>query len=156
MNVIFLDIDGVLNTERFQLYQIKNHEADAYYCCFNFDPICMKNLKYLVETYKCKIVISSTWRYGGKENNKYWDAIINNLREYKIEQEVIDMTPVLHSKRGYEIQKWIDNNTVDKFVIIDDDDDMVHLKQYLAKCDCKTGLNKEVKEKCIKILESDK
>ena len=45
INVIFLDIDGVLNTPRFQMIQVKNCECDLYESQFNFDPICMNNLK---------------------------------------------------------------------------------------------------------------
>lgn len=159
MNIIFLDVDGVLNTPRYIEYQIKYDRLDGYDAQFNFDPICMKNLKELVEKTNAKIVISSTWRLLRKEKDIYWIELMNNLRLYGLEDKVIDCTPSLDidTNRGQEIKKWIEENNdkdIENFVIIDDDTDMDDIFDKLAKCDIKRGFTREVKEVAFKILSN--
>ena len=62
MNIVFLDIDGVLNSKR-KLIEVYNqtrkpHSGSSY----PFDERCLENLKYLIEETNSKIVITSTWR----------------------------------------------------------------------------------------------
>lgn len=62
MNLIFLDVDGVLNSSR-KLREVwelthKPHSGVNY----PFDERCMNNLKLLVEKTNSKIVVTSTWR----------------------------------------------------------------------------------------------
>jgi hypothetical protein len=71
------------------------------------------------------------------------------------------MTPVSRSstryERGYEIQDWLDwsgkydQNKVDKFVIIDDDSDMVHLTPQLVKTNARVGFTLD---DAFKVLEN--
>lgn len=164
MKIIFLDIDGVLNTPRFQTIQIKNHECDAYESQFNFDPICMKNLKEIIDKTNAYIVISSTWRYNDSDDsdNRYMKEIYNNLNLYGIKDRVIGVTPDFRDNynsmliRGHEIKYWLEENSdkfnIERFVIIDDDNDMFNLVDYLAECDYQDGLTEEVKNLAIKIL----
>lgn len=162
MKVIFLDVDGVLNTGRFRKI-LKKREGLSYEDSqFFFDPIAMKNLSSLVKENNAKIVISSTWRYD-KNNPKdmYWKMLIGNLREFGLEDYVIDITPDLREKyntiscRGYEIKEWLNNNkNIESFVIIDDDDNMYPLMDKLAYCDEFYGLNNEVKLIANKILNN--
>lgn len=161
INVIFLDIDGVLNTPRFQMIQIKNFECDAYESQFNFDPICMRNLKELIDKTDAYIVVSSTWRFD--PDPRYMNEIVNNLKLYGIVDRIIGVTPDLSEKynsmliRGHEIKQWIKENkntfNIDKFVIIDDDNDMFDLIDHLAECDYEDGFINEVKEIALKIME---
>lgn len=162
MKVIFLDVDGVLNTGRFRKI-LKRSEGLSYEDSqFFFDPIAMKNLAFLVKENDAKIVISSTWRYD-KDNPKdmYWKMLIGNLREFGIDDKVIGVTPDLRaiyntiSCRGYEINNWLkDNYDIESFVIIDDDDNMYPLMDKLAYCDEFYGLNNEVKLIANKILNN--
>ena len=161
INVVFLDIDGVLNTPRFQMIQVKNCECDLYESQFNFDPICMNNLKELIDKTDAYIVVSSTWR---KDTDpRYMNEIIGNLKLYGINDRIIGVTPDLSMEynssliRGHEIKKWIEDNKgnfdIDKFVIIDDDNDMFDLIDHLAKCDYQNGFINEVKETALRIME---
>ena len=62
---LFLDIDGVLNTERFQL-QCKAqgfHTSDEYGPIF--DPIAVDNLTKIINETEVDIVISSSWKFYG-------------------------------------------------------------------------------------------
>lgn len=162
MNIVFLDIDGVLNTERWikeQYYKTGKPHSMHY---SEFDPICMHNLKKLVEETNSYIVISSTWRLCDHKTDEGWNALMLRLNQVGIEDRVIGYTPSLRMEfngsyccRGHEIQKWLDGNidkNIENFVIIDDDSDMFHLIDKLAKCSFKDGLTKEVKDKAIEIL----
>lgn len=139
MKIIFLDIDGVLNTNRYVKYQVENkmvtHGQAGHY---NFDPETMKNLQSLTLDFDAHIVISSTWRIfldnfdvwktTGDCGNKYkdWPALVRNLREYNIEDRLIGVTKRLNPKysveeslklfgsesvpRGAEIKLWLKEN----------------------------------------------
>lgn len=171
--VIFLDIDGVLNTERFILSMLTKdcngnyhgHEylTDEYGTLF--DPISVKNLGKIIKLTDAKIVISSTWRYSGLEKIKEMWHFRN------IPGEVIDITPIhwelknnplngtpYEKWRGNEIQIWLnENKDVSNYLIIDDDNDMlpsqidnfVNTNQYY-------GISSNNKRKAVQILNKNK
>lgn len=158
MKVVFLDIDGVLNTERF--INIQKKELGGIYdrtMNLNFDPICMKNLKKIIELTGTKIVISSTWRKSKESNGIHWKAILQNFRQYKIDENVIiGITPFIDfGTRGEEIKEWINEHKVEKFAIIDDlDNEKVDniSKNHLILCNSYWGIRDNDVEKVIEIL----
>lgn len=165
MKVIFLDIDGVLNTGRYRKILKKSEGLSYEDSQFLFDPITMRNLVDLVNINQAKIVISSTWRYDkDKEDDMYWTMLMGNLRQYNLEQKVIGVTPDLREKyntircRGYEIKEWLDTTTenVEGFVILDDDDNMTPFMDKLAYCDEFSGFDKKVKSIADKIINNIK
>ena len=85
MNIIFLDIDGVLNSHRklIEVYK-KTHKPHSGYN-YPFDEICLNNLKELVEKTNSKIVITSSWRKDEEGRNK----IIQTLKDYSLDQYII-------------------------------------------------------------------
>ena len=62
MKVIFLDVDGVLNSQ--QLFE--KCEDDQ---LISVDEDNIKNLKTIVDATGAKIVLSSSWRYGWAEHS---------------------------------------------------------------------------------------
>ena len=62
MNLIFLDIDGVLNSinKLIEVYKETGKPHSGY--AYPFDERCMENLQILVQETKSKLVITSTWR----------------------------------------------------------------------------------------------
>jgi len=122
--IIFLDIDGVLNT------RTEETPRSAY-------PIldrCMKNLNILVRETEAKVVVSSSWRILF-EIPLYLERL---LKEKGFEGTILDFTPYINNNycvRGNEIKKWILENihllNVDyyfnfhSYVILDDEDDML-------------------------------
>lgn len=148
MNIIFLDVDGVLNSQNklIELYNKTNKPHSG--INFPFDEKCLENLKILVEETHSKIVITSTWR-------KYKEEIelLNSILDiYNLKQEVIGFTKILNQKREYEIKEYIKSNNVESFVIIDDIKDMNDLNEYLVVTSYRTGLTKENIEQARKIL----
>lgn len=137
MKILFLDIDGVLNSFdgiycRTALWkQDKTPSRDEFGQLF--DERCVRWLKWIIVMTECKIVISSTWRHSGLDEMK------NMWKTRNLPGEVIDCTPnmvsdeILHrysatnnlADRGYEIQEWIDKYKPEKYCIVDDDNDML-------------------------------
>lgn len=151
MNIIFLDIDGVLNSHRklIEVYK-KTHKPHSGYN-YPFDEICLNNLKRLVDITNSKIVITSTWRTDEEGRKK----IIETLKAYSLDQHIIGYTPILHQKRGIEIQAYLSTlDTIPNFIIIDDDTDMENLTEYLVKTNIQVGLTKEnIEEAIIKLTK---
>lgn len=149
MKVIFLDIDGVLN--------VMLGDFDKYGQMFHQNFV--DNLKHIVDNVQdVKIVISSTWRVSGI------DVMKQMWIDRNLPGEIIGVTPYLTTKscRGDEIQIFLSCNHVDRYVIIDDDTDMLKDQMpYFVKtsdnydhCDHIEGygLTKECAEQCIQIL----
>lgn len=109
MNVIFLDIDGVLCSWLKMTKRDKDGERP-----FNKEAI--KYLNEITRIIDGKIVISSTWR-----KTRTLEVFNELFKKRGINAEVIGMTDELDTGRASEIQKWIDENYVDYFLIIDDD-----------------------------------
>lgn len=148
--IIFLDVDGVLN------------DKDS------FPNICCKKvqlLKYIIQKTDAKIVLSSSWRYGGIDK---YSLIYNNLIKSDpkgvVFEALIDRTPMpgfcdppmpANHVRGHEIQRWIeDNNYQGKYVIIDDDNDMGPVQEHLIQTNTDFGLLRSHVDKVIKCLNT--
>lgn len=148
MNIIFLDIDGVLNTSdsfKKEYYKSKELNRSRIY------PIDEDRLLYLLEIVNLtnsKIVLTSSNRINFiKINNKLIPLneigkdIINSFNKHNL--SIYDITPYDNNRvRGNEIKMWLDNNSnVDNYIIIDDEE--VGLELYKDKL-IKTNLNNEV------------
>ena len=149
MNIIFLDVDGVLNSIKGlkeTYYQTKRPYSGYDY---PFDVRCMYNLKYLVEVTNSYIVITSTWRkddFGKK-------VLLDELKKYGLDNRVIGYTSILHKTRREEIKAFLD--ILDEkinYIIIDDDSDFKDLEEHLIKTDFNYGLTKENVSTAIKKL----
>lgn len=151
MNIIFLDIDGVLNSHRklIEVYN-KTHKPHSGYN-YPFDELCLENLKTLVEATNSKIVITSSWQ----KDEEGRDKLIQTLKDYSLDQYIIDYTPILHQKRGIEIQSYLSTLEHEpNFIILDDDTDMEDLTEYLIKTNISVGLTKEnIEEAIIKLTK---
>lgn len=161
MKVLFLDIDGVLNSFDNQFSMNYAHKGnygksrDEFGTLF--DNRCVNWLRYIVNKTNCKIVISSTWRLSG----------ITSLRQMWSKRllpgEIIDITPnkvpvEIYQKydhdlamRGYEIQAWLDLNDVDNYCIVDDESDMLP-GQNFVKTSGRIGLNYETAKSIVNLL----
>lgn len=118
MRILFLDIDGVLNSE---VYYRKTLLLDSN--SSRFDPEAVSMIKKLVDEFLLKIVISSTWRYGAL------DRLMFELKKHKLVDYLYNdwFTPVIHpAHRGKEIKLWLDfHPEVIDYVIIDDDENIL-------------------------------
>jgi hypothetical protein len=140
--VIFLDIDGVLNSK---LWRESDKYKDLMKSGLNrdlcqFDPEAVSLLNDLIAKTNSSIVVSSSWRRG-----KTIEELQELFDKVKIKGKVIGKTPALYFisdiedykksvPRGNEIKAWIElnhemfNTKVSdlKYVILDDDSDMLY------------------------------
>lgn len=153
MNIIFLDVDGVLNSEA-KLIRIYNETHDM--SLFNpipFDEICLENLNTLVRETNSKLVVSSDWRKDPISRER----LINELQKFNLDKEIIGYTPVIQdAPRSTEINKFLSNlNYKPYFIILDDSGDMDNLLPYLIKIDSRVGLTvKNIEEGILKLSKS--
>ena len=135
--ILFLDIDGVLNSELyFRKTEGKHIYPDTPDTHFNYRSTMVDREALMLVSDMCKennikVVLSSTWRLGFdslKEINDFFTAL-------GAEMEFIGATGTTkEGVRGVEIKVWIDTHIdvqYDKpyrnFVILDDDSDMLLL-----------------------------
>lgn len=154
MKVIFLDIDGVLNSGAY----IKRLDGDFDQPINQIDPVAVVRLNHLTDTTGAKIVVSSTWRLSFLgQCAEPLKSLQGCLRTYGITGSVIDMTPnkanCVRNRRGKEIQAWMDENPgVEKFIIIDDDSDMGRLRTHLILTKFEDGIQDIHVDRIIEIL----
>lgn len=151
MKVLFLDIDGVLNSHDFW----KRCQELGIVPDDKVDPLAVERLNRLVDATGAKIVVSSTWRLPYVWSKKL-SSLIGRIQKLGITGEIIGMTPD-HCKaygRGGEIQAWMDHcdEEIESFVILDDDSDMDHLMGYLVQTKMTDGLQDHHVETAIQIL----
>ncbi len=113
MKVIFLDIDGVLNSDE---YFEKTANLNIQGIESEIDVEKIKLLKKAIDETGAKVVLSSTWRYMRKVKD-----LKELLSHYGI--VIIDSTPFLGDERGLEIKQWLTTHArvVEDFVILDDE-----------------------------------
>ena len=116
--ILFLDFDGVLNTEHYQgLLQYQGKPWQDEYGAF-FDPKAVKQLKRVIDATDADIVVESSWKYLGLDAMKeLWE--VRNLPG-----TIIDITPSLLGKnKGVEIASWLSKYAKQdiRYVIIDDE-----------------------------------
>ena len=116
--IIFLDIDGVLNTEHYQgLLQYQGKPWQDEYGAF-FDPKAVKQLKRIIDATDADIVVESSWKYLGL------DAMKELWKVRNLPGTIIDITPSLLGKnKGVEIASWLSKYAKQdiRYVIIDDE-----------------------------------
>lgn len=115
MKVIFLDFDGVLNSEKY----IRKCEC----CGVIIDPARMFLLKQIVDATEAVIVLSTSWRehWNIKKENCDETGIHINIIFQQHGLNIFDKTPKLSSGRENEIKMWLDeHNEIEGFVVIDD------------------------------------
>lgn len=118
---IFLDVDGVLNDEKYVMKCYERHHKPMHMNHVPFDPSCLLNLYRFVNAleardYTVKIILSSTWRLHEVD----YEIVNARLAEYGL--SLHDKTIFLDGIRGLEIQQYLYmNETPSDFVILDDD-----------------------------------
>lgn len=128
-NLIFLDFDGVLNSELF--YKNRSKELNKRGRRDELDRNTIKLLNEFLKRVNGKVVVSSTYRKGCTIQE-----LTDLLGYFGFDGEIIDKTPVLgrFCVRGNEILEWIKDNKslvgpyyeYKNYVIFDDDSDMLY------------------------------
>ena len=144
--IIFLDVDGVLNSEYINARSPEGHVGVM--------DSKVKLLSKLVEETNADVVISSDWRLIKDADYQY---LINKLR-YKGHIEIKGETPNLSwSHRGTEIKSYLDDHPTDAWVVLDDIvfSDFEIVEGHLVLTDPEFGLTEADVEKAKRILEGE-
>lgn len=117
-NVIFLDIDGVLNSPEYIRdikRKVSNYEfyKDPFYS--SIDPKKIELLNKLLEKKDIKIVISSSWRRKGLR------AINKSLRKKGLKKDIEYTTSLREMDRGLQILEFINLYEINNYAVVDDD-----------------------------------
>lgn len=161
---IFLDIDGVLNSE----HTLEDRStSNASIICDQY----LKNLRNIVEKTDAKLVLSSSWRvYFGstidEPEHSYCVQLVQALAKHNL--KLYSSTPFVKgefsNERGLEIKTYIEQNKITDYVVIDDEEfsdfnthlDMSKFVQTTFGDETTNieteGLNKKIAEKAIEIL----
>jgi hypothetical protein len=115
VKVLFLDIDGVLNSHRtavafgaFPYCAVKHRDR--------FDEVAIRLISGLCKRADVSVVLSSSWRA-----DRNWSRIGPALG-----LPIVDRTPSLAGPRGEEIAAWLaEHPEVENYAIVDDDNDML-------------------------------
>ena len=165
MKIIFLDVDGVLNS------------TNSLMTDTSLEKLPIRNLKILVDSVGAKIVLTSTWRLCFNPLRELMDELAAaGLSIYSMTPEgasiswlktkgfaptnrFIDTTNNITTDRGAEILRWLnEHKDVDSFVILDDE--IFDIKSYFpfnyVKVNFANGLTFEDIAAAHKILSKAK
>lgn len=141
MKVLFLDVDGVMNSE-----ETLKHKVHRFQGVVGIDPyLALLVYRIIIDT-ECVVVLSSSWR-GSPDNHHYIETAIGH--------KLHDITGRCCSGiRGAEIYNWInknipyeERNDPEKFryAILDDEGDMLlWQKDHFFQTSWKTGITEEI------------
>lgn len=148
--VVFVDCDGVLNSDEFAKHCLEEEGYDPF-DCDDLDPRAIRNLKRIVDETSANIVLSSSWRW----DEKALDAVKTQLKAYGLElydTTIMDIMKTL--SRTNEIKLYLDEHpSITKYVILDDDEIKEPLADHWVRCLFKNGLTKKLADEAIKILK---
>jgi hypothetical protein len=138
MKVLFLDCDGVLNSE---LWFTKTIDA------LSTDPVAVARLHRILQMTDAAVVLSSTWR-----------LVPDLVEQLKALIPIIDLTPRLDGNgcRCDEIRLWLkDHPDVTEYAILDDDPDAGYgMESHFVQTDWHVGMTAEDADKVIAILNA--
>ena len=131
-NIIFLDYDGVINIEEDNFYgYLENPEA-----IYFINKLCLEN--------DFKIVISSSWKRHPQHKKLLHDAGLDE------KVKIVGCTDITHKGREFEIKKYLkEHPDIDKYLIIDDADFSIDIKDHLVQTVFNIGFNKMKYEEAL-------
>ncbi len=150
MRVLFLDIDGVLNSrgyvERAGWQPPLGSRDDLHI----IDPLAVALLDEVLEATGACVVISSSWRV-----TYSLEALRSMLEQRGLGGRVVGVTPELAGRqRSREIGQWLAGRSdVDAFAIVDDNDDAgVGYAERFVQTTFEHGLTREHVDTLVRVL----
>lgn len=155
MKVIFLDVDGVLNSSEHRRRMLRQGDYSIL-----LEPHHLDLLRELVNASGASLVLISSWR-------KYWtkegsiDSAGKRLEEalHQVGLSIYDKTPVLRDgTRSQEIEQWMKCHTyIDEYVILDDNDFLwsKKLRPHWICCPSDTGITTDLIKVALDVLSGN-
>lgn len=167
MRLIFLDIDGVLNSDPFLIRQcdMSRELSQRQWPGGHLDPVNVARLERLVSATGARLVLSSAWRTmislgelyhllleRGYTGQRFLGRTPSGIRNQRFSEWV---------PRGAEIKEWLDDwadnagDHVDSYVILDDSSDMLPEQEpFFVNTDAIVGLTEEDVDRAAAILQT--
>lgn len=114
MKIVFLDIDGVLNSQE---------SKSRCGWLLGIDGKKVKLLRKIIDETNSKIVLCSSWK-SEWERNKIEQSEMGNYLDRKLKREnlfILDKTTDKEANRGEGIINWLVDKAVEKWIVIDDE-----------------------------------
>ncbi len=112
LKVIFLDIDGVLNSNDYIDYALDNNIKGI---LEDINPKTIQMLKFAIDATDAQIVLSSSWR-----DTSRFKELKELFLKYGI--NLNEKTPVLNNERGLEIKQYLKEHiNIEQYLILDDE-----------------------------------
>ena len=155
MKLLFLDVDGVLNSTKFS-YELATDKLEKYkslsFPLDSFDYRAIELVNYILDNTDAKLGISSDWRFD--------DELEPCLLYHGLKHKIYGRTPYdKHYRRNIEIETFIskENENIESYCIIDDIDNWFNDEQlkHMVKTSTFEGLTKKLADKAIKILNNE-
>ena len=146
-SVIFLDIDGVMNSDQYNRWKFKHHMKSKGYG--SIDPRECHRMARFCKKYNVRLIISSSWRNGNSWEATYKEFMNEGFEDLPYRHHgmkllapyIVGVTPYCESRhRGTEIQAFFDivagkypdyrilmkeDFEIESYCIVDDDNDML-------------------------------
>ncbi len=143
MSVLFLDIDGVLNS-------IGTRPQDPTGLSAWLDPRNVRHLDTILRAANPDVVVTSSWRLSNDIGE-----LTRQLAAAGCNARIVGATPFLDSyRRAIEIQAWLDDADPKpaRFAILEDEQEMEHLEAHLVRTSKVNGLLEEHVERVLALL----
>lgn len=145
--VLFLDIDGVLNSEAYWQRLSGRGITIVSSQGQKIDPDAVKHLNRIVHSTHCTVVLSSSWRLGrGFEKAWGW------LKEAGYTGHLHDRTSSTLAGRGAEISEWLSQQPPCAYAILDDEPELKTHEGRWVHTPYATGLTAELADRAIALL----
>lgn len=143
MRVLFLDIDGVLNRERYR-------PVESFGLRSWIEPELAQRLCEVLDVINAEIVLSSDWRRG-----RELEPLRDELRAAGIDRTMIDVTREIQGPRWREIEAWMteNNRTPEQIAIVDDFYDMGPLAPRFVRVSPLNGLDKDAAKALVSLFD---
>ena len=149
-NVIILDLDGVLITT--PTWKADEMDFDGYSA---FNKKCVENFNVLTQNLDCELWLSSTRRMN--KTLQEFRKIFSN-RNLKKEITGFLSTTDYQTPRIKEIESFLKDETIDNFLILDDDSSLHNLegkyKKFWVQTSLLVGFNFEKLEEAQQIIDN--
>lgn len=168
MKIIFLDIDGVLNSDIYMATEEYIQATKDAGCAdpggydvvlkahhLHLDPQAVVLLNQLVDKTAAQVVLSSTWRlrYSLDEMN---EMLTMRGATFKVTDQTPPPRRMSRTWRGDEVKEYLSNKKdVESFVILDDINQFPSFTKNFVFTPEKTGFTQAHFEKALKILNGE-
>lgn len=159
MRVVFVDIDGVLNSDRL-FAEHPSPEGASWWSADAIDPSAVALLEALLERTGAVVVLSSSWR-----KRATLDELRAMLRTRGLSIPVFAATPSLYRSpegvrptRGDEILAWLAAESargarVERWVVLEDEEELGEVEARCVRTDARVGLTASDVERAVRMLE---